>query len=144
MTYSVGQILYVISSKTMNVFPVLVVEEIVKKTLDSDNQISYAVLVGAQGFENPVSLSSLGGDIYTSANDAKTALIDRLTKNITQLIDNAEHLASTKWPRQIVKSTPSVNVVPQGDENDISVRLDDGTLARVVTTRAKKTRAAEQ
>lgn len=131
MSYSVGQVLYAVSNSSMRVFPVLIVEEIVKKTLNSANEISYTVMLENRG--EPVQLKSLNANIYNTAKDAKEALLSNITKNVYALVDAAERSAIEMWPKQ--QSAP-VDIVNGSSDEDIGVKLADGTIARV--KRSKK------
>jgi hypothetical protein len=73
MRYEVGQVLFVILSKKSQVYPMMVVEEITKKTLQGEN-VNY-VLRGGADPTSTVLLNQVDGEIFESAEEAKKTLI---------------------------------------------------------------------
>ncbi len=68
MSYDVGQILYVVSSRKMEVKPVIVSEEVVRKTL-SGRETTY--LVKSRLAEDAYNLSKLNGAIFESLEEVR-------------------------------------------------------------------------
>lgn len=91
--YKVGQILFVISSKTPAVIPVRVIEEVVVNSLDG-KKINYVVSVG----ENPtekMDLEKIQGEVYTSADEVYEILKERSRLSLEQLVNKAIDSANT-------------------------------------------------
>lgn len=59
--YEVGQIIYVVSNETERIVPVMVTEEIKRKTMQGE-ELSYIVKHG----NNEVVLSKIPGEVFTS------------------------------------------------------------------------------
>ena len=123
MTYNVGQLLFIASNKELKIFPALVVEEVVRKSLNSDDKISYVVTLSSG---QNVQLSDIKGDVYTSADDAKRALIVTASSAISEMVDNAVAVANETWPREF-ESPP----LPIQELEAVKVKLPDGTVARM-------------
>lgn len=123
MTYSVGQILYVSSNTTMSVFPVLVIEEVIRKSIDG-NSVSYVVSLGDDN--SRVSLDKIDGDVFSTAEDAERALIANASEVISSLVIDAIDRANTLWPKKA-----ATKQLPIEATNDINVVLPDGTVAKV-------------
>ena len=127
MRYEVGQVLFVILSKKSQVYPMMVVEEITKKTLQGEN-VNY-VLRGGADPTSTVLLNQVDGEIFESAEEAKKTLISRATSQIERLVLNAvtkskEWYSKSAIQETIVHELPEVTDVP-------TIVLSDGTIARV-------------
>lgn len=132
MSYSVGQILYIILSKKGQVYPMCVVEEITKKTLKGE-EVNY-VLQAGEDLNTKVMLSQIEGEIFETSEDARTALVERATSQIDRIIQNAVQNAKN-WSsiesqinEQEIHELPQAKI--QNDDVDL-VTLPDGTVARL-------------
>ena len=96
MSYSVGQVLYVVLRKEASVYPMQVVEVITKRTLEGE-VTTYMVKAGASS-EKTLSISEIDGEVFDSSEKAKKVLIDRVTASITQRIDHAVSKAREWYP----------------------------------------------
>ena len=96
MKYTVGQVLYVVLKKEARVYPMQVVEEMTKKTLDGE-VTSYMVRGGTDP-KAQLLISDVDGEIFDSADKAKSMLIERATTSITRLIDVAVAKAQEWYP----------------------------------------------
>lgn len=96
MKYTVGQILYVILKKETRIYPMQVVEEITKKTLNGETT-SYMVRAGNDP-KAQILISDIEGEIFESADKAKEVLIERATTNIARLVNNAVQKAQEWYP----------------------------------------------
>lgn len=103
MKYTVGQVLYVVLKKETRVYPMQVVEEIVKKTLSGEST-SYVVRAGSDP-KAQILISDIDGDIFDSADKAKAVLIERATASIARLVDNAVQKAQEWYPASFEASS---------------------------------------
>jgi hypothetical protein len=132
MTYKLGQTIYVVKGNTVQ--PVLVVEEIVKKTL-SGSDVAYLVQYKNNA---PVPLTDIGTEFFDDAKSAKKTLIERATGAINAIIDDAQKNAK-EWYLQAQVETPQTPpTLPRGPTNRTlgedgcqMITLEDGTKARV-------------
>lgn len=134
MSYRVGQILYVVISKKMQVYPMMIVEEIIKKTLQGE-QTNY-VLQGGSDSDSTILLSQVDGEVFETPDEAKYVLTSRATAQIEKIVDSAVARASEWYPSQIERSENKevLTLQQQGDEKDVvKVKLHDGTLANLKT-----------
>lgn len=130
MAYHVGQILFVILSKQAQVYPMMVVEEIVKRTLNGE-ETNY-VLQGGSDPTSTVLAHQVKGEIFESAEEAKYVLTSRATTQIEKMVDLAMRKA-TEWygakkieaPTKIVESMDS----SVDEDEKVQVELPDGTIA---------------
>ena len=86
MSYSMGQVIYVLSDKTQTVLPGIVREEIHHRSLDGETT-SYKIAIGPQSKQRVLDLSSVDGEVFGSLDDIREVLIKRLTAFVDQLCD---------------------------------------------------------
>lgn len=131
MTYRVGQVLFVVLNKKMQVFPMMIVEEIVKRTMHGED-VNY-VLQGGSDTSTTILLNQVDGEIFESADEAKYVLTSRATAQIEKLVDSAVSRAS-EWYENDAKTAhqdePDIMTLPQ---EQIKVTLPDGTIANLKT-----------
>lgn len=96
MKYAVGQVLYVVLKKELRVYPMQVIEEITKKTLEGE-VTSYMVRGGTDP-KAQLLITEVDGEIFDSAERAKTVLIERATASISRMIDVATQKAAEWYP----------------------------------------------
>lgn len=129
-TFSIGQIVYVLSSKNTIVVPVMVVEEVTIQTLNG-KKTSWKFAVGSGDKQKIVESKQLDGEIYSSLEEIKTLLINRLTKFIDQTILNASKQEEV-WYGQQIKRAKQTGLIPKDDlqKIDPSSFLDDKNITR--------------
>ena len=88
MTYTVGQIVYLLSRKDVKVFPALVIEEIKRKTIESEI-ISYVVRLPDKSMSE-VLLEEISADVYVSLEDLKESMMKNAKVQIERLLEKAE------------------------------------------------------
>ena len=82
-TYDVGQVIYIVSSRKMQVMPIVIAEEVIRKTL-SGQAVTY--LVKRDETSKTYDLTDMQGSIYETinifaiVNDAKTETHQREDK----------------------------------------------------------------
>ena len=131
MSFFVGQILFVVLNKKSQVYPMLVVEEITKKTLQGED--TNYVLQGGADSSSTVLLTQVDGEIFESAEEARNSLVAKATEQIDRIVLTAIN-KSKEWYSQAIneqKSTvhelpPTINL-----QDDTTVLLPDGTVARI-------------
>lgn len=132
--YEVGQTLYVVMVDKLKVVPVLVAEEVVRKTLQGE-EVTY--LVCHKEDSDPIDLIRLKGDVYEDLEEVKTLLVDNVTRNITNMCDQVD--SRSKELKQNLFGGSLDRVVtrdilvdqPEVIEEDNVFVLEDGTRARV-------------
>lgn len=131
MTYNVGQILFIILEKKMQVYPMMIVEEIVKRTLHGE-ETNY-VLQGGSDPTTTILLSHVDGEVFESADEAKYVLTVRATAQIEKLVDFAVSRA-TKWYDNNTKNVQQeMQEVMTLSQEQVKVTLSDGTVANLKT-----------
>lgn len=96
MSYRVGQVLYVVLRKEPNVYPMQVVEEITKKTLEGE-VTSYMLRAGADPTK-VLAINDIDGEIFDSADTARKTLNERVMASISARVDQAISKAKEWYP----------------------------------------------
>lgn len=95
-SYKVGQVVYAVLRKEAKVFPLQVIEEITKRTLDGE-ATTYMVKAG-QDPKKVVAIADLDAEIFDNAEAARAMLIERATQAITQRVEAAVSTAKEWYP----------------------------------------------
>ena len=143
--HNVGDIVFVISNKRRTVFPVQIVEQVIRKTLAGE-EISYKALMPGNDKIQPVDLQSLDGTVHTSLQTVRELLFKQAVDAIDGLLETAQelcddHFVTHKSHEQIVNSIvesvsevqlPTASKKKTGNgASKIKVQLADGTSANV-------------
>lgn len=129
MKYSVGQILYVIPSKQTSVYPMQIVEEVTKKSLTGDIETIYMVR-GGPDTKDVIRLDEISGEIFDSADIVHKTLIERVTVQITRLVDSATKKAH-EWFTDTPNRPVTLNVQDTHKKIDTVVDLGGGIMGTV-------------
>lgn len=98
-SFNIGQIVYVLSDKAEAIVPAIVVEEMVIKKLDGSS-VSWKVAVGPPEKKKIVASHELSGDVYTSLEEIKTVMVERLSKFVNDLVENARQRTELWYGKQ--------------------------------------------
>ena len=90
MSYDVGQVVYLLSSKDSRIFPAQVVEQVCRKTLDSE-EISYVVQLPDKKATR-MSLESLSVDVFITLDALQTHLLNEAMNSIKQSTQAAKEV----------------------------------------------------
>ena len=95
MSYAVGQVLFIVLRKEATIYPMQVVEEITKKTLEGELT---TYMVRGQDAAKQLVITEIDGEIFDSADEAKAALVARVTATISDRVDAAVAKAREWYP----------------------------------------------
>ena len=134
--YQIGQVIYVVLAKKNQVYPMQVVEVITKKSLRGE-EVNYMLQAGSDKTAT-VMLDQLQGEVFKSADEAKTILSGRATAQVNKLVAAAV-AKSKEWYGSLSSTTnkevfnDEMNEVPpmRQEEEISSIVLPDGTVANV-------------
>jgi hypothetical protein len=118
MNYDVGQILYVISSETQRIVPMLVCEEIRRRTA-SGEEVSYLVRQGAQA--TTFDLKSVNGIIHRSIDEALTELRNNFEQFLQQQSSWTVEMQRVWYQHKILQPTPNEELSIQNQINDSTI-----------------------
>jgi len=145
--FQVGQVLYVISQKRQQVYPVRVVEQVVRKSLEGET-ISYQVEIPSKDDESKrFELSRLGPNVHSDLSKVRALLMTNAAARIDELVTTAGEMAQTTFgvtvlPLPDAKDAPSdegVEIIDDRpvddpflqDDEKVKITLPDGSVANV-------------
>ena len=126
--YQVGQVLYIILKKKKAVFPVQVVEQVVRKTLSGED---VTFKVAFPNSEEHVDLRAVAEKEFTSAHELQEFLLSNLSEKISAMVGEAEALASSSFVSHTFDKDPTLPVSSKEDTSTMQITLEDGTKANV-------------
>lgn len=125
MTYTVGQIVYLLSRKDVKVFPALVIEEIKRKTIESEI-ISYVVRLPDKSMSE-VLLEEISADVYVSLEDLKESMMKNAKVQIERLLEKAEKTSDVFAPEKTDNDNSELIINENGTGNSV----ENGSVAVV-------------
>ena len=141
MSYTIGQILYVVLNKKSQVYPMQIIEVITKKTLQGED-VKYLLRAGSDK-SSTVMLDQIDGELFDSADVARSVLIKRATTQVNRLIDMAVK-KSQEWYGSLEDTPQTIQDLPDLSEDiqhttsinskskeTAEVMLPDGTVAKI-------------
>ena len=144
MNLQVGQILYVVLNKQTAVYPMQVIEEITKKTLDGV-VVDYILRAGnPESKPTSIRLGDVDGEVFETAERAKRVLTERVIDSIEKRVEAAVQKAKEWYPTSFTEASPlplthkgrrltTAQVVEQSEPevDDALVDLGNGLKARL-------------
>ncbi len=133
--YSVGDIIYIYKEKNNSLFPCVVAEELVKKTLEGQ-ETSYTVLLpDAEG--TLANLSRLNVTTFSSLEEFNEHYLKESKKQAEKAITECSAIAEQKFAKyskskkeNVVKKQETKKLVVQ-DENNVKINFDLSKLDEV-------------
>ena len=133
--YRVGQVLYVILNKRQQVIPCQVVEQVVRKKLEGQEETSHIVRIPLKREFKEHTLSELDGIPYESIEDVRKVLFENVSMYIEDVTSSAINQASAAFGKEMVgdisRSPASTQDVVSSTDTAVKVTLEDGTIANV-------------
>ena len=135
--HEVGEILYIVSNKRRQIFPVRVVEQVIRKTLEGE-AVTYRVQIPSAGDKvspgsGVIDLGGIDGTVHVTIDEARQFLYEQANRAIQQMLETAQEMAkefeSHQTPRQEVL-TQRPTALKNGTSK-VKVKLEDGTSATV-------------
>lgn len=131
MSYTIGQVVFVVLSKKSQVYPMQVVEVITKKTLKGE-EVNY-VLQGGSDKASTVMLDQVDGEVFDTAEAARSTLVSRASAHINKIVDLAVTKAREWYGASGRADAPPTSLEPLDPEDmeTDKIVLPDGTVARI-------------
>ena len=126
MSYDVGQIIYVVSSKKMQVIPFVIAEEVVRKTL-AGKEVTY--LVKRDSTNKTYNLNDLQGEVFEDIEDVRRSLVNNATAAIDKICNSAKKRSVSLQVSKVPTETAVVNIPSEDDIK--SFVLENGTKVNV-------------
>lgn len=135
--HEVGEILYIVSNKRRQIFPVRVVEQVIRKTLEGE-AVTYRVQIPSAGDKvmsgsGVIDLASIDGTVHVTIDGARQFLYEQANRAIQQMLETAQEMAKEfefhQTPRQEVLTQRPATI--KNGISKVKVKLEDGTSATV-------------
>jgi len=129
--FNIGQIIYILSNKSQSVVPAIVAEEDFRKVrkLDGVHEVvNYKLCIGPKERQKVVSLSQIDGEVYTSLEDIRVHLMQRLTAFVDDLVNTT--IGNTQKWYGVTANNQVLEAVP--GEAGSGVKLDPGDIIHAV------------
>ena len=138
MNYTVGQILYLLSTKSMKVFPVQVVEEIIKKTIEGTG-VNYTVQLPDKE-KTRADLADLDVKPFIDVVECKKFMLQNAEASIDDVLKKASTVEKVFKVKNIKKTKEPIDKIVQNEESDgiINVDIGGGLKARVNVSELEK------
>lgn len=127
-TYNIGQVIYILSTKTQSVIPAIVTEEDIRKIRKSDGiqeLVTYKLCVGPS--KSTIDLSRINGDTYSSLEEIRKILTEKMTSYIDDLIGKAQKDVK-EWYGINIDSTSGTTIANTISNNHPENKIDPERL----------------
>lgn len=131
--YEVGQILYTIIENKQRVYPVKVIEQVVKKTLEGET-VEYTVKIPGTKDRN-VSLTKFK-NVFSNLEDVNDYLTNNAKTAITKMIDSAKELQDSFFETKLnfIKEEQEETIVDEScnnENNNVIIDLGNGQKGKI-------------
>ena len=128
--YEVGQILYTIIENRQKVYPVKVVEQVVKKTLDGEF-VEYTVKIPGTKEKN-VSLKKFK-KIFDDLEEVNSYLTNNAKSAIDRMIESAKTLQDSYFKEEVdvLKEDIVIDETCNNENNDVIIDLGNGQKGKI-------------
>jgi len=133
--YDVGQVLYLLLSKSKKIAPVQVVEQIVRKSIEGE-QVSYMVRLPNKE-NSKMLLSKIDCEVFTSCDSIRGTMIKNATDAIDHLVSGSREIAKSVFGDEPIEDifnthSSSEKVNDQDEHEDlVTVDLGDGLKGKI-------------
>ena len=118
--YKVGQIIYLLSPKTLKVLPSLIVEEITRKTVDET--VTKFVLQMPDDKGTRVTIDEVKAKIFADVDNLRNFMINNATQTIDKLIENAIN------DKEINFGQDKLEISLEQEGNELVQNSDEGVI----------------
>ena len=140
MKMSVGQVIFLLTAKSSKVYPALVCEEIKKRSLSGET-VNYVVRLPTEDGRE-VEISQLDAEVFETVENARKAIIDRISSQVDKMLDEARSMATIFSDDAM--TIAEENALPHEVDEPVDkvadfalVDLGDGKLGRVSVKNVK-------
>lgn len=133
MNYQVGQILYICNEKKLNIYPVQIVEEIIRTTLNGKEK-AYVIMLPDKE-KTCIEITKVKDNLYESLESVKTHMITNATSAIENMANSAEILGKKAFGKVDQKEE---HVQVETNNDIIMVDLGNGTKAKMNSSSLEK------
>jgi len=138
MNYNVGQIIYLLNDKTLQVIPAQICEEVVRNTLEG-KEVTYLIQMPDKK-RTQANIANVQTQIFTDVEELQTFMIDNAKKMIDKLLSDASKLRNVfdndnasddNHPLQDVINTSAANKDKTKQAKNVQHKEKDDTMVNV-------------
>lgn len=122
MSYNIGQVIYIYKDTNESLFPCIVCEEVVKKTLKGQETLYSVLLPDAEG--TVVDLVKIDAKVFKSLEEFKTYYTDSAIKKAQASIDNCKKITEQRF-KSFLKSVPEKENLIQKEQAESKITISD-------------------
>ena len=126
----VGQVVYILSNQEMSLSPVLIVEELVRRTLNGEEATYFIETITDSGNKKRFQLDTIKFNVFDDIETAKEYLSTNALEAINTLCIKAQRKAS-----MLLDLYGNKNIQENNEENSVqeydTVLLEDGTRVKI-------------
>jgi len=122
--FEVGQIVYLLSRKDTSVYPAQVIEEIQRKTLESEI-VSYIIRLPNKD-NSEVLLEEVNADIFTSLEDLESKMVENAHRQIKLFLDKTRSLEKVFEPL-----SSEIPTEPSHTDEKLEIDLGGGVKGKI-------------
>jgi hypothetical protein len=126
---NVGQIVYLLAKKEARVYPVLVAEEINKKTLGGSTT-SYVVKLPTRE-ETYVGLEKIDAEVFTTIDLARSEMLSRASRQIEMILDKASKITEVFASEMGNVKTDEEDFISEESDDFATVELGNGKVGKI-------------
>jgi hypothetical protein len=122
MNYQVGQILYICNESKMRIFPIQVVEEVIRTTLNGKEKTYIVMLPDAE--QTKFGIEKVKDTLFVSLEDIQSHMINNATVAINNMALNASKIQEAAFNVKSLNA-PSISVVEDVVQKNNNVQVDN-------------------
>ena len=126
MNYEVGQVVYLLSEKSLNIVPALIVEEIVRKTMN-ESVTEYKVELPDEK-RTRANKSSISSMIFNDTSKLKEFMLENTRKSVEKLIDNAIQVRNLAFNDDLISEDINESIEIENSNNLKVVQNNDKSV----------------
>ena len=126
MNYEVGQVVYLLSEKSLNIVPALIVEEIVRKTMN-ESVTEYKVELPDEK-RTRANISSISSMIFNDTSKLKEFMLENTRKSVEKLIDNAIQVRNLAFNDDLISEDINESIEIENSNNLKVVQNNDKSV----------------
>jgi len=136
-TFEIGQVVFVLSEEKQTVVPGIIVEEVMKKTMNG-NSVSWKMKVGPPNKAEVFDTLKIKGEVYGTLEEVKVVMTQRLNEYIEKLATEAavrvenwygKEIASRQ--KEIEANTSTMSADDRIDPNSLIASIENPTQSQV-------------
>jgi hypothetical protein len=116
--YKVGKIVYLMSSKNFSIIPALIVEEVVRKTIES---IDISYMIQLAGNKKIINLKDVTQEIFTDIESIRSFMYENTRKSVDKMVELALNKEKECFSNESSNNINITETYVQKNEKDVII-----------------------